>query len=381
MKSDPELTDETMRERVVELALTSWQEREAQVGAELMRQFERSLMLQTLDHHWRDHLSSLDHLRQGIHLRGYAQKNPKQEYKREAFELFSDMLDRIKQDVVKVVLTVQVRTQQDVQAVEEAEAVSNVKYQHADYEEALAAHGRRRRRRRRAAAAVHARRREGRPQRSVPVRSGKKYKQCHGKLGTGSAASAADAGPLHAATPPNRCCRCRASRSAPPPRRSRSGTATTCCSSCATRARSPRACSRRTASARRRSSCAASISRASTRRRGFRALVVNAGNANAGTGDAGLADAHADCVAVARLLGCAPEEVLPYSTGVIMEPLPVERIVAALPAARAARARRRLVRRRARDHDDGHRAEGRVAPRRRRRRAGDGHRHRQGRRA
>ena len=71
-----------------------------------MRQFERSLMLQTLDHHWRDHLAALDHLRQGIHLRGYAQKNPKQEYKREAFELFSDMLDRIKQDVVKVVLTV-----------------------------------------------------------------------------------------------------------------------------------------------------------------------------------------------------------------------------------------------------------------------------------
>ena len=74
--------------------------RKTQVGAELMRQFERSLMLQTLDQHWREHLSSLDHLRQGIHLRGYAQKNPKQEYKREAFELFSDMLDRIKQDVV-----------------------------------------------------------------------------------------------------------------------------------------------------------------------------------------------------------------------------------------------------------------------------------------
>ena len=72
-----------------------------------------------LDHHWREHLSSLDHLRQGIHLRGYAQKNPKQEYKREAFELFSDMLDRIKQDVVKLVLTVQLRSEQDVQAVEE----------------------------------------------------------------------------------------------------------------------------------------------------------------------------------------------------------------------------------------------------------------------
>ena len=104
-----------------------------------MRQFERSLMLQTLDQHWRDHLANLDHLRQGIHLRGYAQKNPKQEYKRESFELFSDMLDRIKQDVVKIVLTVQVRTPEDVHAVEEAAPVHNVKYQHADYDTALAA--------------------------------------------------------------------------------------------------------------------------------------------------------------------------------------------------------------------------------------------------
>ena len=87
--------------------------------------------------------------------------------------------------------------------------------------------------------------------------------------------------------------------------------------------------------------------RAPARAAAIRALVVNAGNANAGTGESGLADAHADCVAVARLLDCAPEEVLPYSTGVIMEPLPVDRIVAALPAARVGRARRRLVRRRA----------------------------------
>jgi preprotein translocase subunit SecA len=151
-----------------------------------MRQFERSLMLQTLDHHWREHLASLDHLRQGIHLRGYAQKNPKQEYKREAFELFSDMLDRIKQDVVKVVLTVQVRTQDDVQAVEEAPPV-NVRYQHADYDEALAA----------AATGggngngdtavavappfVRAGQKVGRND-PCPCGSGKKYKHCHGRL-------------------------------------------------------------------------------------------------------------------------------------------------------------------------------------------------------
>src|SRR5207248_1435284 len=120
-----------------DLALKQYEAKATLVGAELFRQFERNLMLQTLDQHWREHLSALDHLRQGIHLRGYAQKNPKQEYKREAFELFSDMLDRIKQDVVKIVMTVQVRSQQDVQAVEEAPQVSNVKYQHVGYDEAL----------------------------------------------------------------------------------------------------------------------------------------------------------------------------------------------------------------------------------------------------
>jgi preprotein translocase subunit SecA len=182
IRDDAELTDETMRQRIVELGLRSWAEREASVGTELMRQFERSLMLQTLDHHWRDHLAALDHLRQGIHLRGYAQKNPKQEYKREAFELFSDMLDRIKQDVVKVVLTVTVRSEQDVQAVEEAETVSNVQYRHAAYEEALAA-----------TAAdgdvavappppfTRAGEKVGRND-PCPCGSGKKYKHCHGRI-------------------------------------------------------------------------------------------------------------------------------------------------------------------------------------------------------
>jgi preprotein translocase subunit SecA len=182
MKADSELTDETLRERVVDLAEAAWKLREGTVGPELMRQFERSLMLQTLDHHWRDHLAALDHLRQGIHLRGYAQKNPKQEYKREAFELFSDMLDRIKQDVVKVVLTVTVRSEQDVQAVEEAETVSNVKYQHAGYDEALAAttpDGD-------VALAppppfTRAGDKVGRND-MCPCGSGKKYKYCHGRI-------------------------------------------------------------------------------------------------------------------------------------------------------------------------------------------------------
>ena len=184
IKSDSEITDESLREKLAEAALAQYTAKEALVGPELMRQFERSLMLQTLDQHWREHLANLDHLRQGIHLRGYAQKNPKQEYKREAFELFSDMLDRIKADVVKVVLTVQVRTQEDVQAVEEAPPVSNVRYQHADYEEALAA----------AATGgdtatavaspppfVRSGDKVGRNE-PCPCGSGKKYKHCHGRL-------------------------------------------------------------------------------------------------------------------------------------------------------------------------------------------------------
>ena len=180
LKSEPELTDEALRERARTIALKQYETKLAQVGPELFHPFERNLMLQMVDQHWREHLAALDHLRQGIHLRGYAQKNPKQEYKREAFELFSDMLDRIKQDVVKYVLTVQVRSQQDVEAVEEAPAVSNVQYQHADYEEALAAASA-------ASTAVaappftRASPKVGRND-PCPCGSGKKYKFCHGRI-------------------------------------------------------------------------------------------------------------------------------------------------------------------------------------------------------
>ncbi len=184
LKSDPDLSDDKLRARLAERALQQYANKELQVGPELMRQFERSLMLQTVDQHWRDHLANLDHLRQGIHLRGYAQKNPKQEYKRESFELFSEMLDRIKQDVVKIVLTVQVRTQQDVQAVEEAPAVTNVKYQHADYDEALgaAAPGEEAAPPAPPAPFVRSGEKVGRND-PCPCGSGKKYKHCHGQLG------------------------------------------------------------------------------------------------------------------------------------------------------------------------------------------------------
>jgi preprotein translocase subunit SecA len=194
LQNEPELDDEALRERIWDLAESAWHGKAELVGPDLMRQFERSLMLQTLDQHWREHLASLDHLRQGIHLRGYAQKNPQQEYKREAFELFSGMLDRIKQDVVKIILTVQVRSQEDVQAVEPEPAVSNVRYQHAEYDGALApgasadANGDAGGGAEAAVAVaaappfVRAGQKVGRND-PCPCGSGKKYKQCHGRLG------------------------------------------------------------------------------------------------------------------------------------------------------------------------------------------------------
>ena len=181
LKTEPELSDENVRDRVREAAKKQYDGKLDLVGPEMFHKFERNLMLQTVDQHWREHLAALDHLRQGIHLRGYAQKNPKQEYKREAFELFSDMLDRIKQDVVKIVLTVQVRSEQDVQAVEEPAPVSNVKYQHADYEQALAAAPDDPPPATSPPPFTRAGQKVGRND-MCPCGSGKKYKHCHGRL-------------------------------------------------------------------------------------------------------------------------------------------------------------------------------------------------------
>src|SRR5690606_18112327 len=100
MQAEPDLTAEDILERVLEAARAAYQSKVERVGPEMWANFERSIMLQSIDTQWREHLASLDHLRQGIHLRGYAQKNPKQEYKREAFELFSAMLDRVRTEVV-----------------------------------------------------------------------------------------------------------------------------------------------------------------------------------------------------------------------------------------------------------------------------------------
>ncbi|MBE2259951.1 MAG: preprotein translocase subunit SecA [Candidatus Accumulibacter sp.] len=176
--NEPNLRDEEIVARMVEAAAASYAEKVALVGTEMFHQFERNVMLQSLDTHWREHLAALDHLRQGIHLRGYAQKNPKQEYKREAFELFERLLDNVRSDVTRLLMTVQVRPQ-DVEETAPHADVQNVRYQHADYDDALGSGDA-------GAAAVGQQALASGPKvgrnEPCPCGSGKKYKFCHGKL-------------------------------------------------------------------------------------------------------------------------------------------------------------------------------------------------------
>jgi preprotein translocase subunit SecA len=187
LAEDTSLNDEDILDRVIAAADEAYAAKVALVGAEAFSGFERSIMLQNIDSQWREHLAALDHLRQGIHLRGYAQKNPKQEYKREAFELFSQMLDTIKYEVVRTVSIVRIQSREEIEEAEEQMAksqVENVHYQHADFdanaspEEMLApiAIG---------AIDQHGYSEEGYKvgrNDPCPCGSGKKFKQCHGKL-------------------------------------------------------------------------------------------------------------------------------------------------------------------------------------------------------
>jgi len=177
LDKEPNLTDDDLLERVIAEANRLYEAKAELVGAEGWASFARSVLLQAIDTNWRSHLLSLDHLRQGIHLRGYAQKDPKQEYKREAFELFSDMLDRIRNDVVRVLMNVRIQSAEQVEEVEpEPAALDNVRYHHSDYDAALSGEDPGI-----AEAAVAAVPKVGRND-PCPCGSGKKYKQCHGKL-------------------------------------------------------------------------------------------------------------------------------------------------------------------------------------------------------
>ncbi|WP_157268353.1 preprotein translocase subunit SecA [Azohydromonas aeria] len=169
------VTDEDIVEKVVVAADQAFAAKVALVGAEQFTPFMRMVLLQSIDTHWREHLAALDYLRQGIHLRGYAQKNPKQEYKREAFELFSQLLDVVKTEVTRVLMTVRIQSQEQVaqaaEAIEErAGHVGNVTYTHPNDDGSVSQD-----------TAVAEVPKVGRND-PCPCGSGKKYKQCHGKL-------------------------------------------------------------------------------------------------------------------------------------------------------------------------------------------------------
>jgi len=178
-KDDAKIGDDEILRRILDAADAAYAEKVAKVDLAAWRGFEKSVMLQSLDTHWREHLAALDHLRQGIHLRGYAQKNPKQEYKRESFELFEAMLGTVRSEVTRLLMTVEIRSEAQIEAAEQQHPqLENVQYHHADYEEALAS-------------AATAEKKPQPQERALPkvgrnepcpCGSGKKYKHCHGKL-------------------------------------------------------------------------------------------------------------------------------------------------------------------------------------------------------
>jgi preprotein translocase subunit SecA len=190
LESETNLNDEDLLQRILKTADDAYEAKTSVVGKEAFSGFERSVTLQSVDTYWREHLAALDHLRQGIHLRGYAQKNPKQEYKREAFELFGQMLDMIKNDVIKIVMKVRIQSREEIERAEEElqqAHVENVHYQHADFdanlapEELLAPNANPADTMNKAQPRVNSLLKVGRND-LCPCGSGKKYKQCHGKL-------------------------------------------------------------------------------------------------------------------------------------------------------------------------------------------------------
>ncbi|ETS33281.1 preprotein translocase subunit SecA [Photorhabdus temperata] len=179
LDKEPDLHEETLRERILEQAVEIYKRKEEIVSTEMMRNFEKGIMLQTLDMLWKEHLAAMDYLRQGIHLRGYAQKDPKQEYKRESFAMFANMLESLKYEVISTLSKVQVRLPEEVEALEQqrrAEAERLAGQQQLSHEvekgalmsktEAQIASGARK---------------VGRND-PCPCESGKKYKHCHGRL-------------------------------------------------------------------------------------------------------------------------------------------------------------------------------------------------------
>ena len=191
LEEDESLHEEPLKDKIFATIDQHFKDKEAQTGSRVMRDFEKAVMLNVLDQLWKEHLAAMDYLRRGIGLRGYAQKQPKQEYKRESFAMFTELLDRIKVEVVKILARVKVREDDDVEAVNAQRRGSGdqsaMQYQHA---QAQAATGGRPPQGSAAAqpgaAPVQTFKREGAKvgrNDPCPCGSGKKYKQCHGKLG------------------------------------------------------------------------------------------------------------------------------------------------------------------------------------------------------
>jgi len=189
LDEDEKLYEETLREKILQALLDAYNEKEDMAGAEALRSFEKQIVLRVLDDLWKDHLSTMDHLRHGIHLRGYAQKNPKQEYKRESFTLFQDLLESIKRDSIRVLSHVQVRredpAEEEARLRHEAEELAKrMQFQHAEVsaldqpeEEPAEVEGQPDV----AVASVRTEPKIGRNE-PCPCGSGKKYKHCHGQV-------------------------------------------------------------------------------------------------------------------------------------------------------------------------------------------------------
>lgn len=195
LEEDENLHEESLRERVLSAASEAYASKKEHVGAEVIEHFERAVMLQVLDQHWKEHLAAMDHLRQGIYLRSYAQKNPKQEYKREAFDMFARFLEEVKSDVVRILMRVRVKQAEEVDELERRQREQQVPMEfrhdapddltHPDPEATVAGSGAGEGDEVAGSAPVQPVTRDGRKvgrNEPCPCGSGKKYKQCHGQV-------------------------------------------------------------------------------------------------------------------------------------------------------------------------------------------------------
>lgn len=184
LDEEQNLYEESLRERIIQIAQQAYEEKEQAAGSEAFRHFEKTVMLQTLDNLWKEHLAAMDYLRQGIHLRGYAQKDPKQEYKRESFNMFEDMLESLKYEVIGILSRVVIRSQEEVEEAERQRIAEMEKLsakQHASHESASNIEGESENNTSSTQPRVRTEAKVGRND-PCPCGSGKKYKHCHGAV-------------------------------------------------------------------------------------------------------------------------------------------------------------------------------------------------------